>query len=168
MDSALSNTFDEKVSTISGLEHLASETVNALLDYGVVEDLIIDENGEIELPYEAQNVVIGLPYEFEFQTLNIENAATLGIKKIINTVDVKTINSREDFFIQNQDGTLRQNARSHDSINNPAKLFSSTIGFNLLNTPNVEQNITIVQKFPLPLTISAVMSTISLEGVENI
>ena len=167
LDSAKSNVFDEKVSQISNLDHLKGEKVNALLDFGVVEDLVVDENGTVKLPYPAKNVVVGLPYCFELQTLNVENISTLGIKKVINKVDVKIINSREDFFIKNDNGNLCQNARSHDSVNNPMKLFSKNAEFTVLNLPEVEKNITIIQKLPLPLTISAIISTISLEEVEN-
>lgn len=167
LDSALSRVFEDKVSNVSGFEHLAGETVCGLLDFGVVEDMEVNNDGTINLPYPAQNIVIGLPYTFELQTLNIENISTLGIKKIVNKVDVKIINSREDFFIKNDDGTICQNARSHESINIPSKLFSKSVEFTLLNTPKTEKNITIFQKFPLPLTVSAITSTVSLEEAEN-
>ncbi len=167
LDCAKSNVFDDKVSTLYNLEHLKGEKVNALLDFGVVEDLMVDENGVLKLPYPAKNVVVGLPYCFELQTLNIESLATLGIKKVINKVDIKIINSREDFFVKNDNDCLYQNSRSHESINNPEKLFSKNTEFTILNNPEVEKNITIVQKLPLPLTISAIITTVSLEEVEN-
>lgn len=167
LDSALSSDFDTYVTTVSGFEHLKGETINALLDFGVVENLVVDQNGTVTLPYPAKHIVAGIPYTFELQTLNIENIGTIGIKKVINKVDVKILNSREDFFIKNDDATLCQNARSHDSINNPQKLYSKNTEFTVLNSPEIEKNITIIQKYPLPLTISAICTTISLEGSEN-
>ena len=85
---------------------------------------------------------------------------------MINKVEVKILNSREDFFIQNDDGTLNQNPRSHDSINNPKKLYSKDIEFCPLADRALQKNIKIVQKNPLPLTILAINATISLEEVE--
>ena len=166
LDSALYNEFDNKVSKISGLNHLKCEKVNALLDYGVVENLQVDENGVVELPYEASKILIGLPYEFEFETLNFENEASLGIKKVINKVEVKVLNSREDFFIQNDDDTLFQNARSHESINYPEKLFTKDVEFSLLSNPKMQASVKIIQKYPLPINILSVMATISLQEVE--
>lgn len=167
LDCAMKHTFEDKVSKIYGLNHLKGEKVCAVLDRGVVEELEVSEDGSIELPYKAKNVLIGFPYTFKLQTLNLESEGTLGISKIINKVEVKILNSREDFFIQNDNHTIQQNARSHESINFPEKLFSKTVQFTLLDNCAVEKNITILQKFPLPLSICAIISTISVEEVET-
>ena len=148
------------------LSHLKNETVSALLDYGVVENLSVNENGEVELPYPAKNVLIGIPYEFELETLNLESDGTLGLNKIINKVEVKILNSREDFFIKNDNNTLVQNARCHESINFPQKLFSKDIEISPLSNPSLQASVKIIQKYPLPLNILAISSTISLQEVE--
>ena len=168
LDCALEKKFDSKVSTVSGLEHLKNTEVMGLLDYGVVENLVVDEFGSVELPYEAQNVLIGIPYTFELETLNIESENTLGINKIINKVDVKILNSREDFFIVNSDNTLSQNARSYESVNYPNLLFDKDVEFCPFSNPTLHANVKIVQKYPLPLNILSVSATISLEEVEQI
>lgn len=167
LDCALKENFNEKVDKISGLSHLANEDVCALLDYGVVENLHVDEDGILNLPYKANNVLIGIPYEFEIETLNLEAQGSLGIKKIINNAEIKIINSREDFFIKNDDGSLSQNARSHESINYPTKLFSGNVEFCPLSMPSSEVSVKIVQKFPLPLNILAISSVLSLQEVES-
>ena len=76
------------------------------------------------------------------------------------------MNSREDFFILNDDNTLNQNPRSHDSINNPEKIYTKDIEFCPLTNSALQKNIKIVQKYPLPLTILAINATISLQEVE--
>mgnify|MGYP003345655058 FL=1 len=63
--------------TISGLEHLEGETVNALADGNVVEDLTVT-NGEITLPFEAAVVHVGLPYTADLETLRLEFDAGQG------------------------------------------------------------------------------------------
>ncbi len=167
LDCALSKTFDSKVSKIYGLEHLKNKTVNALLDYGVVENLVVNSSGVLDLPYEAKNVLIGLPYTFRMETLNIESESTLGINKVINKVDVKILNSREDFFIENDDFTLSQNARSYDSINFPEELYNKDVEFCPLSNPTFQASVKIIQPYPLPLCILSVSSTISLEEIEQ-
>jgi len=167
LDSALAMKFDDYVEEISSLEHLKNKRVNALLDYGVAEDLFVDENGCLKLPYPAKNVVVGLGYEFFLETLNLEAQGTLGINKIINKIEVKILNSREDFFIMNDNDTLSQNARSHESVNFPNKLFDKNVEFCPLSTPSKEESVKIVQKFPLPLNILAISATVSVQEVES-
>ena len=150
-----------------GLEHLKSTKVCALLDYGVVENLFVDENGCVKLPYSAKEILIGLPYEFELETLNLEAQGTLGIKKIINNIEVKIFNSREDFFIKNDNGVLSQNARSFESINNSNKLYDGNVEFCPLALPDKEVSVKIVQKYPLPLNILAISTTLNVQEVET-
>jgi len=166
LDCALKWDFENKVSRISGLNHLKNEKVNALLDYGVVENLQVDSNGSLELPYSAKHILIGLPYAFEIETLNLETQSTLDINKVVNKVEVKILNSREDFFILNDNNTLSQNARSHESINNSEMLFDTNVEFCPLNTPSKTKSITLIQKYPLPINILAISCTVSLSDVE--
>lgn len=167
LDCGLVEYFNEKVNKISGLSHLANEDVCALLDCGVVENLHVNEDGVLNLPYEANNVLVGIPYEFELETLNLEVQTSLGVKKLINNVEIKINNSREDFFIKNDDGSLSQNARSHESINYPAKLFCGNVELCPLNCASKEVSVKIIQKYPLPLNILAISSTLSLQEVES-
>ena len=167
LDCALSAQFENKVNSISNLEHLKNMTVNALLDFGVVENLKVEDDGTLNLPYGAKNIVVGLPYNFEFESLNIEAEGTLGLKKLVNKIEVKILNSREDFFVENCNGTLEKSARSHDSINHPEKLYSKNIEFCPLDFAQSEKSIKIVQKYPLPLNILALSATISVSEVEQ-
>ncbi len=166
LDCALHKQFSEKVEVLSNLNHLKNTKVCALLDNGVVKDLQIDQNGTLKLPYPASNILVGLPYEFRLETLNLENQASLGVNKVINCVEVKILNSREDFYIENANNTLCQNARSHDSVNNPDKLYSKDVIFCPLSNAQKEVNVKLVQNNPLPLCILAISSTVSLQEVE--
>ena len=167
LDCALYKEFNSKVSTISGLEHLKNMNVNVLLDLGVVENLKMGGDGTLTLPYPAKKVLVGLPYTFELETLNLEADGTLGLSKIINKVEVKILNSREDFFIANSNGELNQNSRSHESVNYPNKLFNTDVEFCPLDTPQKQKSIKLVQKYPLPLNIISISATISLSEVES-
>lgn len=52
---------DDTSSIITGLEHLEGETVSALADGIVVEDMIVS-GGSVTLPFEASLVHVGVPY----------------------------------------------------------------------------------------------------------
>ena len=167
LDCAIKQCFENPVNSVSGLDFLKNTTVCALLDCGVVENIYVDENGCVNLPYSSKEVLIGLPYEFELETLNLEAQGTLGIKKIINNIEVKIINSREDFFIQNDNGALSQNARSSKSINDSNLLCAGNVEFCPLSLPNKEVSVKIIQKYPLPLNILAISTTLSVQEVES-
>ena len=167
LDSALSKTFDEEVDEISGLEHLKNTDVYALLDYGVVDNLKVDSSGHVNLPYAAKNVIIGLPYTFEFESLNLESTGTFGLNKVINEISIKILNSREDFFIKNDDGTLSQNQRSYASVNDSKMVFSKDVTFCPLTDASKEASVKIIQKYPLPLNILSFCANLSVEEVES-
>ena len=163
LDCAQRKVFEEPVSRISNLDYLKGESVSALLDCGVVENLKVNEEGEVVLPYKAKNILIGLPFIFKMETLNFENIETLGLKKNANEISIKILNSREDFYIENDSKTLSQGSRSLDSINNPKKLFSKNVVFSPLATANIEKNATIVQNKPIPLCILALSANLSVQ-----
>ncbi|MBR1617474.1 hypothetical protein IJ670_04915 [bacterium] len=168
LDCALHQEFENKVSTITGLDHLKNMDVLVLSDFGVVENLKVNSQGVLNLPYEAQNVTVGLPFTFELETLNLEGEGTLGLNKIVNKVEVQILNSREDFFIANDDGTYYQAARCHDSINNPKKTFNTIVEFCPLNNASMQKSVKIMQKFPLPLNILSISTTLSIGEVESV
>ena len=167
LDCSLSNEFDEKVSELSGLEHLKGKTVNALLDGGVVENLEVDNQGKVTLPYPAKIVSIGLGYNFELETLGIESDNTHGLKKILSAISVNILNSREDFFVVSNTGIYEQMPRSLDSINDSGFLFTGSKKAIPLNEPSEVATVKIVQKYPLPLTITSISSIINLEDVSD-
>lgn len=168
LDCAVKQTFENKVKKITNLYHLKNENVSALLDCGVVENLKVDKDGVVELPYEAKNITIGIPYSFEIETLNLEGQGTLGLKKIINKVEIKILNSREEFKVQNDNNTSSTNIRSKESVDFPNKLFSKDVEFCVLNNPSWEASIKILQDKPLPLTILSIAATISLQEAESV
>ncbi len=167
LDCAVKECFELPVNKLTDLNHLKNTNVCALLDGGIAESLYVDENGEAKLPCSAKNVLIGLPYEFELETLNLEAQGTLGIKKIINNIEVKIINSREDFFIKNDNNLLSQNARSLESINNSNLLTEGNVEFCPLSLPSKEVSVKIIQKYPLPLNILAISTILSVQEVET-
>ncbi len=165
VDCGLSASFEEAVDNISGLEHLANCEVIALCDGGVVEKLVVDSDGKVNLPYAVKDLIIGLPYEFEFETLGVEGENTHGLKKVINSITVNVLNSREDFFVIGNMGSVTQNGRSLESINDSGLLFSGKVEATPLNTATDRATIHLAQKYPLPLTITAVSAIVNSQDI---
>lgn len=153
------------IQTLHGLEHLEGKEVYVNADGGVENHIVKD--GSITLHNEASVISVGLPYEFEFETLNIEGENTHGLKKLVNRASIKIFDSREDFFIVGADGQEVQNERSigleDDSINDPTLLISKDVDVTVFSEATEEATIHIKQKYPLPLTILSVSAVVDVE-----
>lgn len=167
VDSGLSAVFDEEITTISGLSHLAGKDVTALSNGGVIENLKVTQEGKVELPFPVKEITIGLPFTFELETLNIEGENTQGLKKIINNVCINISKSREEFFVGGSEGMYVETDRSLESVNNSNTLFSCNVSATPLNSATANATIIVMQKRPLPLTILSLSATFSLEDISD-
>lgn len=167
VDSGLSATFQNEVTTITGLAHIAGKDVVAICNGGVIEHLHVDNSGKVALPFGVKEITIGLPFEFKLETLNIEGENTQGLKKIINNVCVNTLNSREEFYIGGSEGLYVETDRSIDSVNDSNKLFTRNVSATPLNSATTNATITIMQNNPLPLTILSLSATFSMEDISD-
>ena len=164
LDCSLRYSGTQKVKFVCGLNHLENEKVTAVLDGGVVQNLLV-KDGCVQLPYEASNIIIGLSYEFELETLNIEGENTHSVKKLINSLDVKIFESREDFKCISSDGKFINIAkRSIDSVNNSNRLFNTEVKFIPANLYTTNATIHLLQDKPLPLTVIAVSAVVNIGG----
>lgn len=166
VDCGLSAEFKEAKTIISGLDHLEGKEVIANVNGGVITGLVV-KNGEIKLPKAAKTIVVGLPYEFEFETLNIEGENTQGLKKVINYVSVKVYKSREDFIFCGSNNQEFRHIRCDESINNSGNLFSKDLAMTVLALPATDATIKLKQNYPLPLTILSVSATVDVQDNEN-
>ena len=149
------------ISTISGLSHLEGEKITILADGAVIENKLVT-NGSIVLDYPVSKVVAGLPYEFEIETLNLEGEVTQGLNKIINEIKIFVDKSREDFFIVGSDGSMIQNARSINSINDNNYLYSGAINSYAFYDYAPSISVHIIQKYPFPLTINSISTDVTV------
>ena len=125
------------------------------------------KNGAIDLPEYAYSIIVGLPYSFELETLNIEGENTQGLKKIINCVSAKVHKSREDFCFVGANDFESEVSRSDESINNSGLLFSKDIPSTVFAEPTTDATVKIRQDKPLPLTILSISATIDVQDNEN-
>ena len=162
VDSGMTKTFENAVDTVSGLEHLEGREVVAVLDGGVVENLVVT-NGTIKLPRAAKKITVGLPYTFRLELLPVDTQETVGKLKKITAVSLKIRNSREDFFVQT--GKCRkQLPRSIESLKNSNWLKTGSVETQLFSEGKTETELVIEQSLPLPLCISSVTQTITIGG----
>ncbi len=166
VDSGLSGEFSEAVHNISGLDHLEGKTVVANINGGIVQNLVV-KDGKIETDEDIRTIIVGLPYCFEIETMNIEGENTQGLKKIVNRTTAKIHKSREDFFFIGTDGIPYQNSRSDDSINNAGLLFSTDISAVVAAEATVNATVHIKQDLPLPLTILSISAVVDIQDAEN-
>ncbi len=145
----------EPIETVMGLEHLEGETINLLADGCVVENKVVTK-GCVQLDYPASKIVAGLPYEFELETLNLEGENTHGILKIVNEINVNVDKSREDFFVVGTHGTVVQNSRSINSVNDADYLHSGNVYVYSFSDYSENANVHIKQTNPFPLTINSI------------
>ena len=151
------------ISTVHGLDHLEGKEVYVNADGGVENHTV--ESGAITLHKPASIISVGLPYEFELETLGIEGENTHGIKKTINRVNIKINESREDFFIVGTNGVEIQNDRSLDSDNDSTLLVTTNVDVTPYAYPTEEATIHIKQKYPLPLQILSISAVVNIEDV---
>lgn len=165
VDCGLYAEFKTPVTKISGLDHLEGRTVIANVNGGIVTGKVV-QNGSITLEKPATTIVVGLPYEFEIETLNIEGENTQGLKKLINYVNVKCYKSREDFLFCGDTQEFRHK-RCTDSINHSGHLYSTDLGNTILSLPKSNATVKIKQDYPLPLTILSISATVDVSDNEN-
>ena len=166
VDCGLSAEFSTPATVIRGLDHLEGEKVICNVNGGIIDNLVV-ENGTIILPKEARSIVVGLPYEFEIETLNLEGENTQGLKKVVNYVSVKIYNSREDFIFCGADGSEFRHSRSDDSINYANHLYSKDISQTVFALPQTDATIKVKQNYPLPLTILSISAVVDVQNNEN-
>jgi len=71
------------ISTVSGLSHLAGETVTCLADGIVLRNKTVSATGTVALGRSAERVLVGLPYTSILQPCPIQPQGTEGVKKRI-------------------------------------------------------------------------------------
>jgi len=144
--------------SISGLDHLALETVDILAD-GLIESTTVDASGEITLDVSAGMVHIGMPYDSDLQTMYVdvplETGSSMFMKKRIPTVNFRVRDSAG--------GKYGKDATSLFALLSQTSLFSGDVTNKSVNmgwTRNA--SIFIRQDDPLPLTIDSMVMEVEI------
>ena len=169
VDSGLSYT-GTATTSFSGLDHLEGETVVALADGNVVNDLVVT-SGVITLPTAASRVHVGIPYTPEIVTLPIDSPQEVikGKAMSIGTLRLVVENSRGGWV-----GPKTQSNLSTDLLEIKPRRIED--GYDTLSLKSFEQEINIKpswnqkgqiriqQRDPLPLSILAIIPEVDIGG----
>lgn len=155
---------------VTGLTHLANKEVSVFADGEVIsspnnpnkETLTVSAGGVLDLPDYYAYGIVGLPYTFEMETLDLEssdNRTLTSSRKLINAAGVafeRTLGG----FIGTRDAdisTMEEIAFSdEDSVEIPIEPFTDHIEVPVQGTWERSGRINIKQVDPLPMSVLAV------------
>lgn len=151
---------------VTGLSHLARQTVSVLADGSAIEGLTVASDGSIDLPFAASVVHAGLPYTFLAETLDPEIKAQeghlVGEKRSVvrAAVTVRDTSSLETG--PSEEMLLPLKFPLPERWNSPPVLFSGTIQAALKGQHREEACIVFRHTDPLPVTVLSVSTHISV------
>ena len=144
---------DVPITTVSGLDHLDGLTVSGIADGMPVLNLTV-ANGAVTLPQPATKIVIGLPYQCQFQTLKLDTGdpTIQGKRKTIPAVTWRVnetlgIKTGPDF------NTLSEIKYPYTPIPFPPQLVSDDLRKIIQSVWKVDGQICVQQDYPLPATL---------------
>ncbi len=153
--------------TIRGLYHLEGRQLVALADGNVVRDLVVT-NGTVTLPIAASKVHVGLPYEAEIKTLDIDMGSVQGLgtvqsrKITVATITLRVEKTRGIWAGPSDDTLVELKQREFENWNEATRLATDDVEL----TPTADWTkggTMIIKQFdPLPMTILAIMPDVKV------
>lgn len=161
VDSGLTGVFDAPVSSISGLEHLEGLEVAVLADFFVQKRKTV-VNGALALDRPASVVHIGLPYDFEMTTLDLELAdqGTLrDTRRQISNCVVEVENTRELWYSCNGDEPNQLIVQMADQYGLP-KMINGDIELHFTVQDTKGTKLTFESHDPVPCCILSIVAEV--------
>lgn len=154
-------------SVFGGAQHLAGQISVVLADGGVIENQLVDANGQIDLQSQRSYVIIGLSYLGIYKSMDLEGGGNNGPsqtkKKSISQLGVKLLETLGALFGTDIYKLDRIKSRSTaDKTSRPAPLFSGIDIVDIRDEWSEEKHIFCVHDRPLPCNLqlySPYMST---------
>lgn len=149
--------------TIPGLTHLVGKSVSGLADGVVFENKTVNASGEITLDTAAAHVIVGLPYTCEFETLDLHtdlrSGSTVGRKKSVSNFFIR--------LLETAGGEIGPDSAHTTPILYPDGTTGAYTGDTDTLSPSTWETagrLYVRQDQPLPMTIAALIPTISFGG----
>lgn len=157
----------EPTELIGGLEHLEGQEVAILAD-GSVQPRQIVTSGQITLMAPASVVHVGLPYESDVETLNIElnlQDGTLQDRKVkVTEATFRFLNSRGGWIGPDENSLDEVAQLDPDNLDAPIALFTGDYPMTLDSGYGDGGRVFFRQKDPLPVTILAIIPNVTPGG----
>lgn len=172
-------TISHPTTTVTGLNHLEGLTVTGLADGSVIPETVVS-GGSITLPNEASQIVVGLPYTCQVQTMFIDAQARDGTmqnrRKNISSMGVRVEASRGlQIGADQPDAAAQQNYATvpwthmtlikertnqvNAGIGTP--LFTGDFQQGINSGWNLKGQMALQQIYPLPANVLAVVAYVS-------
>ena len=157
--------FVTPVQTVGGLGHLEAKEVVALADGEVVSGLTVS-GGSVTLPRPASNIIVGLSYICQLQTLYLDisgGAGTVqGKRKFLPAVTLR-LDSTRGLYVGNTFDDLYPVKDQYSPITTPESLISGDIRTNIGGNWTTPANVCIQTTDPLPASVLGVIAEV-VEG----
>jgi hypothetical protein len=163
------------ISTVSGLNHLEGLEVAILADGSVVPNQTVTNNS-VTLPVAASNIVVGLPYTCQMQTMYLDVPSQVTVqnrRKLISSVGIRCVETRgiqlgadqPDASTQPNYATIpwtqmnevKERTMSIDA-GTAVPLFTGDYFKNIASGWDVKGQVAVQQIYPLPANILSVIS----------
>lgn len=152
--------------TIAGLGHLEGKTVSILAD-GSVHPQRVVSGGTVVLQEAAGVAHIGLPYQSDMETLDLElkngNETVLDKKIAVTSLTVMVEESRGIFAGKDKD-SLYEAKTERDTYEQALDAITGQVEINISNNWQGKGRVFIRQSDPLPLTVLAVIPEVTIGG----
>jgi hypothetical protein len=152
--------------TISGLDHLEGKTVSILAD-GSVHPQRVVSSGTVVLQEAAGIAHIGLPYDSDMETLDLElkNAnETVLDKKIAVTSLTVIVEESRGIFAGKDKNSLYEAKTDRDTYEDPLSMITGQVEISISNDWNGKGRVFIRQSDPLPVSVLAVIPEVTIGG----
>lgn len=149
----------EPASILSGLLHLRGQTVVGLVDGNVVEDLLVDEAGKVDLGAVSGELIhLGLQYVSYMETLPVDFeteglGSMRGRFKAVTEVALSLKRSRGVAAGISIDNTEELVEWTPDMVDGPIPLFTKTVNINVDGDWLRDASVVVAQFYPLPMTL---------------
>jgi len=183
VDSYIAKTINPASITVTGLTHLIGARVSGLFytvapggdgtnfDNGTpFEDLLVNASGEIILPVDAVYVVVGLPYVCTLRPVRPEMGSqgqtSQSMFKLINKVTMRVINTRGlEVSVPHNDKKIAVEPKPFIGVQTQKapNYVTGDIELNVFGSWGKKGQIEIVQKYPLPAHVVALMAEVEYE-----
>lgn len=162
MDNVFLDSFVEYNSTptksLTGLDHFEGQEVGIIAD-GIVYPNKTVVSGEITLPEDRSHIFVGLPYNSDFETLDIaktdDKGFVKGRKVKVSNVTFEVLNSRGGFVGPDSDNLYEAFIPERDSVDEAPSIYSGPIRLPLGAGYSDGGSVFYRQSAPLPITITA-------------
>jgi len=169
VDSAVIKNLTTRSKVVDGLEHLIGKTVQVTADnYILPESLyVVDAQGQIELPNEVTKAIVGLAYEVELETPNIDiegqKGSTFGRPKTVAETILNLENSYGGTAGIDLEYIHDQIFQVEEYFSEGLTLYTGTIKLPLPTDTNYAGKVTIKHNAPYPFTLNSIVRKVDFK-----